>query len=65
MAHPLDPLSAEEIEAAVAIFRSQHEPQPAFFCSVGLLEPAKSAVKAGEATDRIVRLLGKIGRAHV
>jgi len=56
--HPLEPLSPREIEKAVGVFRTQHSDEKAFFCSVGLVEPAKAAVKSGSADSRIVRLLG-------
>ena len=58
MTHPLEPLSAMEIEDAVAIFRQAHADEHAVFCSSGLEEPTKSLVKAGAPTDRVVRLLG-------
>lgn len=59
--HPLDPLSANEIEQAVARFRATHKDERAAFSSVGLVEPAKAVVRAwqpGEPATRIVRLLG-------
>ena len=58
MTHPLDPLSAAEIEQAVAIFRDQHDDAKAFFSSAGLVEPPKDSVKAGTSVPRIARLLG-------
>ena len=58
MTHPLDPLSAAEIERAVACFREQHDDAQAFFSSIGLVEPPKEKVKAGEWVPRIARLLG-------
>ena len=58
MTHPLEPLSATEIQDAVAIFRQAHADEHAVFCSSGLEEPTKSLVKAGAPTDRVVRLLG-------
>lgn len=57
MTHPLDPLSAAEISQAVAIFRAKHGAN-AFFSSIGLVEPPKAKVQAGEAAPRIARLLG-------
>ena len=44
MTHPLEPLSAMEIEDAVAIFRQGHADEHAVFCSSGLEEPTKSLV---------------------
>ena len=57
MTHPLDPLSAREISQAVSRFREQYD-SSAYFSSIGLVEPPKVEVKAGQATDRIARLLG-------
>jgi primary-amine oxidase len=46
-AHPLDPLSADEIRQAVAIVKASGHRSPATrFVSVGLHEPAKSLVAA-------------------
>lgn len=58
MAHPLDPATADEIEHAVALFRSSHDDGEAFFASGGILEPPKETLKAGEPCPRIIRLLG-------
>jgi len=58
MPHPLEPLSAAEIESAVSAFRSEHGDGNAFFSSIGLVEPAKADVKSGASTPRIARLLG-------
>ena len=58
MSNPFQPLSASEIQEAVAIFRKAHNDEKAVFCSSGLEEPAKSDVKAGKAVDRVVRFLG-------
>lgn len=58
MSHPLDPLIGDEITRAVDIFRDQHALKGVFFSSIGLVEPAKAAVKAGAKTPRIARLLG-------
>lgn len=57
MPHPLDPLSASEISKAVARFRQEHG-KKAFFSSIGLVEPPKAMVKAGEPAPRVARLLG-------
>ena len=56
--NPFEPLSAAEIEKAVALFRDAHADEPAYFSSCGLVEPEKAKVKAGTAVPRIVRLLG-------
>ena len=58
MNHPLDPLSAAEIEQAVETFRAEHKVSGAFFSSIGLVEPPKALVKSGTKTARIARLLG-------
>ena len=58
MPHPLDPLSAEEISYAVRLFTDHHDDAPAFFSSIGLIEPPKADVKAGRPTPRRARLLG-------
>jgi primary-amine oxidase len=56
-AHPLDPLSAEEITAATAALRRAGAADDATrFVAVELAEPAKSAVLSGQPTPR---------RAHV
>ena len=58
MANPFAPLTAIEIEKAVAIFRREHEGDTAVFCSSGLDEPAKADVKAGKSVPRVVKFLG-------
>ena len=58
MTNPFEPLSAAEIQEAVAIFRQTHNDERAVFCSSGLEEPAKADVKAGAPGDRVVRFLG-------
>ena len=58
MSHPLDPLSGAEIAHAVEIFRSAHPAPDAYFSSIGLIEPPKTSVKAGEVVARMARLLG-------
>ena len=51
--HPLDPLSAEEIRAAVAILRRERDVGPNWrFGTIELREPAKTTLAAG---DPIVR----------
>jgi Cu2+-containing amine oxidase len=57
MPHPLDPLSAAEIEAAVLHFRAGHSDQQAFFCSIERLEPAKHLLQKGDQCPRSVRLM--------
>jgi primary-amine oxidase len=56
VAHPLDPLSPEELQAAVALLRQQSPIGPTCrFASVALHEPPKAAVLAfepGQAMDR-------------
>ena len=58
MTHPLDPLSAKEINAALEIFHQGHAETETFFCSASLLEPPKHLVKAGANVSRVVKLLG-------
>jgi primary-amine oxidase len=54
--HPLEPLSAEEIEAACAILREQQPlPDTARFALVVLHEPDKAAVRAFRAGDPVDR----------
>ena len=57
MSHPLDPLSAKEISAALEIFHNTHVGSETFF-SAGLLEPPKHLVKSGTTIPRVVKLLG-------
>jgi primary-amine oxidase len=53
IAHPLDPLGAEEIEAAAELARRECPPGAALrFVSIDLREPPKAEVLAGEASDR-------------
>jgi len=54
--HPLDPLSADEIAAAVAPIRAARDPDGRFrFVSVTLHEPAKELVATFRPGDAIVR----------
>src|SRR5258708_3069351 len=54
--HPLDPLSAEEIEAPVEILRpARHLTEPSPFASVVLHEPAKADVRAWDANGSLAR----------
>ena len=57
MSNPFEPLSAAEIQEAVALFRQAHDDAHVVFCSSGLEEPAKAEVKAGKAADRVVHVL--------
>ncbi|MBS1955704.1 MAG: primary-amine oxidase [Cyanobacteria bacterium SZAS-4] len=54
--HPLDPLSAQEIELTTSILKEAHKTnRSSLFASISLLEPSKSAVlnfKAGERFKR-------------
>ena len=55
MSNPFEPLSAAEIQEAVAIFRQAHGDERAVFCSSGLEEPAKSEVKPnGSRSSRAI-----------
>ena len=57
LAHPLDPLSGEEIAAAVAAVRGAHDPQGRFrFVTVTLLEPGKSELAGWRQGDPFPRL---------
>src|SRR5262249_13389982 len=48
LAHPLDPLAAEEIEAAAAVVRGHCDPGAALrFVSIDLCEPPKAGVLGG------------------
>lgn len=52
-AHPLEPLTAAEITAAVAIIRAERAlPAGVFFPSIALDEPAKADVLAGKTVPR-------------
>jgi Cu2+-containing amine oxidase len=52
-AHPLDPLSAEEIRAAVAILRRERDMGPRWrFGTIELREPPKAALREGGALPR-------------
>jgi primary-amine oxidase len=51
--HPLDPLSAEEIDTAVATLRREREVDDRWrFASIELKEPAKTALLQGDRVDR-------------
>ncbi|MGD9632435.1 MAG: primary-amine oxidase [Pirellulales bacterium] len=54
--HPLEPLSADEIEQAVSILRTSGKLTPTTrFVSVSLKEPSKDLVHAGESTGAAQR----------
>ena len=58
MAHPLDPLSADEIRAAVAVLRRDRDVTDRWrFATVALKEPAKAALRDGSAPPREVEIL--------
>src|SRR5688572_22482026 len=57
-AHPLDPLSAKEIEIAAQVVKAAKEfPKGALFPSVELLEPAKADVLTERPTKREARVI--------
>ncbi|HLX87154.1 MAG TPA: primary-amine oxidase [Acidimicrobiales bacterium] len=57
-AHPLDRLTADEVQAAVALVRAHPRfDEQAKFAYVGLAEPAKAAVSAWDAGDKVDRSL--------
>src|SRR6478735_3550622 len=63
-AHPLDPLDAAEIEAAVAALRRAGAADDATrFVAVDLAEPPKSAVLAGQAPPRRAHAVLRRGTA--
>ncbi|MDJ0767352.1 MAG: primary-amine oxidase [Ilumatobacter sp.] len=59
--HPLDPLSADEITAAMAVLRDGRELPPRLrITSIALEEPAKSIVRAfrsGDPIERVARIV--------
>ncbi|MEM7079478.1 MAG: primary-amine oxidase [Pseudomonadota bacterium] len=62
MSHPLAPLTAQEIGAAVELFRADaRTAQDALFSSVALVEPDKAALQdwPGTTVARAARLLGR------
>ena len=64
-AHPLDPLTADEIRAAAAIARSDARLAKASFPSITLQEPSKGDVAAwtpGRSMSRQARLVAMAGR---
>jgi primary-amine oxidase len=59
-AHPLDPLSPDEIRAAAQIARTDARVTSALFASILLHEPAKADVNAwrpGQTLPRLARLV--------
>lgn len=60
--HPLHPITAQEIERAVSVFRqSEHGSDESFFSCISRLEPAKDIMRAlqdGQTAPRIMRLQG-------
>ena len=58
MTHPLEPISAKEINTALEIFHKTFDGTEVFFSSAGLLEPPKHIVKSVGIAPRIVKLLG-------
>lgn len=59
VAHPLDPLSAEEIRAAVAILRRERDMGPRRrFGTIEPREPPKAALREGGALPREAILAG-------
>lgn len=64
-AHPLDPLTADEITAAAAVARSDARLAKAPFASIALEEPAKAEVIAwtpGTAANRRARVIALVDR---
>ena len=59
-AHPLDPLTADEVERASALVKARLGAR-AGFCSVALAEPPKSALRTFADGDRIPRKLRFMG----
>ena len=58
MTHPLEPISAKEINTALEIFHKTFDGTEAFFSSASLLEPPKQVVKSGGIAPRVLKLLG-------
>src|SRR5436305_8070169 len=53
MRHPLEPLSAEEVQLAVGLLRKHNKVTPTTrFISISLKEPKKELVHAGKAAPR-------------
>ncbi|MEM9747865.1 MAG: primary-amine oxidase [Actinomycetota bacterium] len=62
MTHPLDPATADELTAAVAVLRgADHLGDRAFFSAGWVAEPSRDTIarhEAGESVERTVRLIG-------
>lgn len=58
--HPLDPLTAKEIEAAAALAKSELSDK-AVFCSVALVEPKKEVLDLQDVTRSVPRNLLLVG----
>jgi primary-amine oxidase len=56
--HPLESLAADEVSAAVKIFREHHAHEKSFFSSIGIKEPNKQDVLGEKKAPRIVQLSG-------
>jgi primary-amine oxidase len=68
MAHPLDPLSAEEILAAAQAVRDHLPGSELLFSSITLLEPSKESLVAhrqGETPSRVARVVAVEGHDGV
>ena len=55
VAHPLDPLTASEMEQAARIFRGRHRSRQLRFVSISLREPLKREVLSFSRGDAITR----------
>ena len=62
MTHPLDPVTADELAGVVGVLACRRPPQRTVVFSAGwVVEPSRRALachEAGEALDRIIRLVG-------
>ena len=56
--HPLESVSADEVETAVKIFREHHPDEKSFFSSIALKEPDKSDVLGSKKISRVIELTG-------
>ena len=59
--HPLHPMTSDEIERAVVLFKAHHKDAHAFFSSVGLVEPEKTVVQAFKPGDDVIRKIRLLG----
>ena len=62
--HPLDPLTAREVEAAATLAKKKLSDQ-AVFCSVALVEPTKEILDSLDETQSIPRKLRLVGYEYV